>query len=130
MLLFLASVTVLQWLVVSNLFLLSVFFMGALWLRRQYQRDLQDQGRRTQTLQQHIDAMNKSALGLSRQFRQLAKRVSECEANPSADNDEALYHQAQRLVGMGASVDDLVSSCGVARAEAELLVSMQRQVAH
>jgi hypothetical protein len=84
-----------------------------------------------QKLRHDFEAMNKSTFGIGRSVKKLEQRLVENERKPTlASSDEALYQQAQRLVGMGASADDLVSSCGVARAEAELLVSMNRQFAH
>ena len=34
------------------------------------------------------------------------------------------YNQASRLVGMGASLDDLMQSCGLTRSEAELMLKL------
>ena len=68
---------------------------------------------------------------MGRRLKKLEHRVVENERKPAlATAYEALFQQAQRLVDMGATADDLVTSCGVARAEAELLVSMNRQPAH
>lgn len=36
------------------------------------------------------------------------------------------FSQAARLVGLGASVDDLTQSCGLSRAEAELISKMHK----
>lgn len=126
----LSSMSVVHWLLISNGLLLIATVVGFVLVRRQYQKDLQNWQSQTQKLRQDVDAISKSAFGVGRSIKKLEQRLSENERKPAlATTDEALYQQAQRLVNMGASADDLVSSCGVARAEAELLVSMNKQSA-
>jgi len=126
----LSSMSVVHWLLISNGLLLIATVVGFVLVRRQYQKDLQNWQSQTQKLRQDVDAISKSAFGVGRSIKKLEQRLSENERKPAlATTDEALYQQAQRLVNMGASADDLVSSCGVARAEAELLVSMNKQTA-
>lgn len=127
----LSSMSVVHWLLISNGLLLIATVVGFVLVRRQYQKDLQNWQAQTQKLRQDIDAISSSAFGVGRSIKKLEQRLSENERKPAlAASDEALYQQAQRLVNMGASADDLVTSCGVARAEAELLVSMSKQAAH
>lgn len=127
----LSSMSVVHWLLISNGLLLIATVVGFVLVRRQYQKDLQSWQAQTQKLRQDIDAISSSAFGVGRSIKKLEQRLSENERKPAlATSDEALYQQAQRLVNMGASADDLVTSCGVARAEAELLVSMSKQAAH
>jgi len=111
--------------------LLLATVAGFVLVKKKYQGDLQYWQQQTQKLRHDFEVMSKSTFGIGRCVKKLEQRLLESERKPAlASSDEALYQQAQRLVGMGASADDLVSSCGVARAEAELLVSMNRQVAH
>jgi hypothetical protein len=120
-----------HWLLISNVLLLIAMVVGFVLFKRKYENDLQGWQKQTDKLHQDFDAMSKSNFGMGRCVKKLEQRLTENERKPSlATSDEVLYQQAQRLVSMGASADDLVSSCGVARAEAELLVSMNRQVAH
>jgi hypothetical protein len=121
----------LHWVLISNGLLLIVMAAGFFLVKRKHQNDLLNMQQQMQRLKHDFDAMNKSTFGIGRSVKKLEQRLVENERKPTlASSDEALYQQAQRLVGMGASADDLVSSCGVARAEAELLVSMNRQFAH
>ncbi|MFT6113354.1 MAG: biopolymer transport protein ExbB/TolQ [Glaciecola sp.] len=129
--LLLSSMSMVHWLLISNVLLLIGAVVGFFLFKRKYENDLQRWQKQTHKLRHDFDAMSKSNFGMGRCVKKLEQRLVENERKPSlATSDEALYQQAQRLVSMGASADDLVSSCGVARAEAELLVSMNRQVAH
>jgi len=77
-------------------------------------------------LQQNQDAMNQSIVGMGRKIRQLTERLGEAEQRSLfTPGDEASYQQAARLVSLGASARELVENCGMARAEAELLVSLK-----
>lgn len=127
----LSSMSMVHWLLISNGLLLIATVVGFVLVRREYQKDLQNWQTQAQKLKQDIDAISSSTVGVGRTIKKLEQRLAEAERKPAlATTDEALYQQAQRLVNMGASADDLVTSCGVARAEAELLVSMNKQSAH
>ena len=129
--LLLSSLSMVHWLLISNVMLLIASVLGFVVVSRKYESDQKNVHQQMQKLRHDFEAMNKSTFGMGRCIKKLEQRLVESERKPAlATSDEALYQQAQRLVGMGASADDLVSSCGVARAEAELLVSMNRQVAH
>ena len=45
---------------------------------------------------------------------------------PSGDPSSLSFAQAAKLVGMGASVDELTQSCGLTQAEAELMRKLHR----
>lgn len=60
--------------------------------------------------------------GVSRELSQALERQAELEHR---DPGQLPYRQAAKLVGLGASVDDLMESCGLSRAEAELLNLLQ-----
>ncbi len=129
--LLLSSMSMVHWVLIINGLLLVAAAAGFFLVKRKYQNDLLNVQQQMQKLRHDFEAMNKSTFGIGRSVKKLEQRLVENERKPTlASSDEALYQQAQRLVGMGASADDLVSSCGVARAEAELLVSMNRQFAH
>ena len=90
----------------------------------------------TQRFEQHISAleqssgaMSKSTIGIGRRVKQLETRLQQAERHAvMPGSEDARFEQASRLVGMGATANDLVDNCGVARGEAELLVSLRRQV--
>jgi len=126
----LSSVSMVHWLLISNGLLLVAAVAGFFLAKREYQKELQLWQVQVQKLKQDIDAISSSTIGVGRNIKKLEQRLAEAERKPAlATSDEALYQQAQRLVNMGASADDLVTSCGVARAEAELLVSMNKKAA-
>lgn len=124
----LSSISMVHWLLISNGLLLMAAVIGFFLAKREYQKELQLWQAQVQKLKQDIDAISSSSVGVGRSIKKLEQRLAEAEQKPAlATTDQALYQQAQRLVNMGASADDLVVSCGVARAEAELLVSMSKQ---
>lgn len=129
--LLISSLTMVHWLLISNVMLLVSSVLGFFLIKQKFENDRKDWKQQSQKLRHDFEALSKSSFGMGRRVKKLEQRLAEAERKPAlATSDEALYQQAQRLVGMGASADDLVSSCGVARAEAELLVSMNRQLAH
>lgn len=60
---------------------------------------------------------------LSRVVAPLPDKVSQIEQR---DPSSFSFTQAARLAGMGASVDDLTSACGLSKAEAELVSKLQQ----
>ena len=48
-------------------------------------------------------------------------QFGQCRHVEQRDPSSLSFTQAARLVGMGASVDDLTQSCGLSKAEAELI---------
>lgn len=122
------SLSLVHWLLLGNcsmLIMVSIF----LWmLRQQNIREGQGQQQQIAQLRQTQSSINQSSIGLGRRIKQLESRIQTAEHHAVVpDMEEAKFAQASRLVGMGASATDLVDSCGVARGEAELLVSMRRR---
>lgn len=125
------SLSLMHWLLIGNMGLM-LLVGGFMWLlKRQQQKDTQRLQQMVTGLEQAQQAISKSAIGMGRKLRQLDGRLQQAEHRvvlPAAD--EVTYQQASRLVGLGATASDLVDSCGMARGEAELLVSLKRQTAH
>ena len=126
-----ASLSLMHWLLIGNMGLLLL--VGAfMWsLKRQQNQDASRLDQAVGSLQQAHQAMSKSTIGMGRKLKQMDGRLQQAERKvvlPTAD--EATFLQASRLVGLGATASDLVDSCGVARGEAELIVSLKRQTAH
>lgn len=126
-----ASLSLMHWLLIGNMGLM-LLVGGFMWsIRRQQLKDAHRIDHAVAELQQAHEAMSKSAIGMGRKLRQLDGRMQQTERRAvMPSTDEATYHQASRLVGLGATAADLVDSCGMARGEAELLVSLKRQPAH
>ncbi|WP_341706105.1 DUF2802 domain-containing protein [Halopseudomonas sp.] len=94
---------------------------------RQQQLEAQLQARMDQlardlaTFQQGSIRMGEELTAL----RQLLKRLEDKQLKlEQADPQSMPYNQAARLVGMGASIEDLTQSCGLSKAEAELFVKL------
>lgn len=122
------TLSLVHWLLLGN-FSMLVMVTGFLWmLRQQNLRDGFGQQRQIAELKQSQSSITQSAIGLGQRIKQLESRIQSAENHAVApDMEQAKFAQASRLVGMGASASDLVDSCGVARGEAELLVSMRRR---
>jgi len=60
---------------------------------------------------------------LSRLVMPLSDRIAQLEQR---DPTNFTFSQAAKLVGMGASVDDLTQSCGLSQSEAELMSKMHQ----
>ena len=58
---------------------------------------------------------------------ELADTVEKQQDLEFQDPNSLPYNQASRLIQMGADADDIVNSCGLSNAEAELLMLVNRQ---
>lgn len=70
--------------------------------------------------QSHI-RMGEELISLRSKLTQLENKQQRLEQQ---DMHTMPYNQASRLVGMGASLDDLMQSCGLTRSEAELILKL------
>ena len=119
------TLTLVHWLLIGNFTVLLAAAGFIVALRKQQSRETQQLEDKILQLQQGQEAISKSAIGLGRRMKQVEVRAAAADKRPAAAPD-ARFEQASRLAGMGASADDLIDSLGVARAEAELLVSMRQ----
>lgn len=122
------TLTLVHWLLIGNFSVLLVTTGSIVALIRQQSNETQQLEQQIQQLQQGQDAISKSAIGLGRRMKQvetLAATAKKQSTSVSAVDNR--FEQASRLAGMGATADDLIDSLGVARAEAELMVSMQQR---
>lgn len=119
------TLTLTEWLLITNLvFTLSLALLVIEHKLRQkkHHRSLLDSVSR---LEHGHEAMSQTAIGIGRKIKKLEKQPSQTASRPLSENDDMRFSQASRLVGLGASADDLVENLGVARAEADLLVSLK-----
>lgn len=126
-----ASLSLMHWLLIGNIGLVSVvgILLWSLW--RQQQREAARLDEALNQLQQAQSGLSKSTIGMGRRLKQLDTRVQDAERRVVLpDTDDATFAQAARLVSLGATANDLVDNCGVPRGEAELIVSLRRQAAH
>ena len=73
------------------------------------------------TLNRQYAVQSKHLLSLQNRLKQTIDRQYELSNQTSNKPDKA---EVIKLINMGASIDELVSNCGIARGEAELMVAM------
>ena len=59
-------------------------------------------------------------------IQHLNERITELE---QADNDGRLYSRASKMVQLGADINELIEECELPKAEAELMMSLQKKIA-
>ncbi|MDL5591424.1 DUF2802 domain-containing protein [Bacillus subtilis] len=105
-------------------------------LRRQQLELAQEQAKREaardqrlKELARRLDAYLSGSIRMGEELHELRRvvaplpdKVSQIEQR---DPSSISFTQAARLAGMGASVDDLTHSCGLSKAEAELVSKLQ-----
>jgi len=86
-------------------------------------RRLKELGRRLDTYQNGNVQMGEALHELRAVVAPLPEKLTQLE---QSDPSSLSFAQAARLVGMGASVDELTQSCGLTQAEAELMSKMHK----
>ena len=86
-------------------------------------RRLKELGRRLDTYQTGNVQMGEAPHELRAVVAPLPEKLTQLE---QSDPSSLSFAQAARLVGMGASVDELTQSCGLTQAEAELMSKMHK----
>lgn len=107
--------------VVGLVSLIFIFRLG-----RMYQKVL----KQLMQLQNEVRAMSRGNLGMGRKISKVSKEVANVESlqqeNLSNFGKDKKYEQAGLLLSRGVSIDEVVESCDIAPAEAELLAIMQK----
>lgn len=82
-------------------------------------------------VQQHINEVQSGTLGMGSTLKNLIGQLAQTEqrqdALEAAEPESKMYQQATRLAQQGATVDNIMSDCGLPRGEAELLVSIHQK---
>jgi hypothetical protein len=85
---------------------------------------------RLRELGKRLDAYLTGSIRMGEELQELRRTVAPLPDKVSQmeqrDPSSLSFTQAARLVGMGASVDDLTHSCGLSRAEAELVAKLNQ----
>jgi len=109
----------------------AVGFLMAVSNLRSMKKYQQQQGIMYRRLQEDNRALSKSAIGMGQKVLETERRLNEVLKKQFAilnsQPEHPSYDQASRLIKMGASENDLVSSGGFSHAEAELLLSLNKQ---
>ncbi|MEH6470207.1 MAG: DUF2802 domain-containing protein [Halopseudomonas sp.] len=123
------------WLWLAVAVLTIALLSTAIWLIR-LQRKLTAQQRNYQALlnvlRNEIRITNSGSMGMGRRLKQVEQRLNiTAEKQLEMENRDPgalAYNQAAKLMEMGAEVDDLIGSCGIARPEAELMALLHREI--
>jgi hypothetical protein len=105
---------------------------GCIWLFRRQRQQAQLQAlegaardQRIKELGKRLDGCMEVNVRLGEKLRELSRIVAPLPEKLSQleqrDPNNFSFSQAAKLVGMGASVDDLTQSCGLSQSEAELM---------
>ncbi|RQW64162.1 DUF2802 domain-containing protein [Vibrio viridaestus] len=124
----------------TTLFVLLVLIFCLLRMSKNYRARFDQLRQENRTLAKDLQKSGKQivelrsiAVGLGQSFseqqdvmRLLAERISELEQE---DKDGRLYSRATKMVKLGADIDELIEECELPKAEAELMLSLQKKLA-
>ncbi|AYC32555.1 DUF2802 domain-containing protein [Pseudomonas cavernae] len=107
------------------------------WLARQLREQAAEQAKRDAARDQRLKELGKrldtyltGSIRMGEELHELRHVVAPLPDKLSQieqrDPTSLSFTQAARLVGLGASVDDLTQSCGLSRAEAELVSKLHQ----
>ncbi|HFQ5326410.1 TPA: DUF2802 domain-containing protein [Vibrio vulnificus] len=127
-------------LVGAGLFVLLLLVVLQLRIKATLQTRLDSQGQKLSSSEKELQKANKQLLevrsvviGLGQRvseqqeiIQHLTERVVELE---QADTDGRLYTRASKMVQLGADVNELIKECELPKAEAELMLSLQKKIA-
>ncbi|QJD58724.1 DUF2802 domain-containing protein [Pseudomonas sp. gcc21] len=94
------------------------------------------QRQRIEQLLKDISGYQQGTIGMGEELfalRDQLKRIEDKQQRFEQQDPQTMpYNQAARLVGMGASIEDVTQSCGLSKAEAELVARLHaaRQERH
>lgn len=126
-------------LVAGGLLLFVAFILTLLGLRRSQVRHADMMRQQIRHLDKELQKANKQALevrsvmvGLGQQVSEqqdiilhLSERLKELE---NADTDGRMYSRASKMVKLGADINELIEECELPKAEAELMLSLQKKM--
>lgn len=100
-------------------------------LRRKLEKYHAISQQQQQQLAQEMQGVSNGSVGVGRrllelehEYRELITRLDTLEHD---DPSRVAYSEASRLVNLGAEIEDLISSCGISRPEAELVSAVHRR---
>ncbi|WP_462379094.1 DUF2802 domain-containing protein [Pseudomonas sp. Marseille-QA0892] len=107
------------------------------WLMQNQQKLVREQAERDAARDQRIQELTKrldtylaGSVRMGEELQELRRTVAPIPDKitqiEQRDPANFSFSQAARLVGMGASVDDLTQSCGLSQAEAELVSKLHK----
>ncbi|MCO6055468.1 DUF2802 domain-containing protein [Pseudomonas sp. MOB-449] len=107
------------------------------WLARRLRQEMEAQARRDavrdqklKELGRRLEAYLEGSVRMGEELHELRRVVAplpdKLNQIEQRDPSSVSFSQAARLVGLGASVDDLTQSCGLTKAEAELVSKLHQ----
>lgn len=112
------------------LVLLVCFLLASLWMYRRLQLVLTLHHQQQQALRHDLDVFIDGSLGLGRTLADLEKRMAETAKRQTeleqSDPHDKSYLQAAKMLTMGAAIHDIMETCQLSQAEAELMQIMQK----
>ncbi|MCF6781948.1 DUF2802 domain-containing protein [Stutzerimonas stutzeri] len=123
---------------VVALALCCVALLGfCIWLFRRQRQQAEAQARsdavrdrRIKELGARLDSVLDGSMHMGHELHELSRTVSPLPDRitqlEQRDPNNFSFSQAAKLVGMGASVDDLTQSCGLSQSEAELMSKLHQ----
>ncbi|MDQ7049871.1 MAG: DUF2802 domain-containing protein [Enterobacterales bacterium] len=113
----------------SYLILMNIFlFVGGVLFAIRLLGKLRKLNAQLVQLQNEVRAINSGNLVMGRKISQFAEEIANVElepANTTSDVSEKTYKQAGLLLERGATIEEVVETCEIAPAEAELLAVMR-----
>ena len=114
-----------HWIVLVSLAANLTVCVAFLLHLRQQRRSIHSLGNQVSQVNEQLLMLSDSGKGVGRKVVALDQRLKhterkqqELEAN---DVQQVSYNEAARLLSLGADVEDLVTTCGLSRAEADLI---------
>jgi uncharacterized protein DUF2802 len=109
--------------VISVALLIAIFSVHRLYVRSNLLE------KRLIQLHNEVRAINSGNLGMGRKINQFAEEIANVEVKglyqDTENVSEKTFQQAGLLLSRGATIEEVVDSCGIAPAEAELLAIMR-----
>ncbi|MEL0637894.1 MULTISPECIES: DUF2802 domain-containing protein [Marinomonas] len=92
-------------------------------MKIQHQEDSVNQKKQVQVLASGSIGMGRRLVAIEKKLNMAVERQTEILSKEGSVS----YNRAMELLAMGATVDDLVSKCGLIRAEAELINLLKKE---
>lgn len=123
------------WAAASIAGIIAVYAMVQVFsLRRQLEQSKHETQMLVQSLRNEAHAMGSGSIGVGQRLLEVEKKLNETlerlDNLEQKDVGSLPYNHAIRLVEMGATADDLVENCGLARGEADLIALVHNELKH
>lgn len=90
-------------------------------------RDLHNMQQSFRTVSQGMTGIGKNIVMLEKQFNQISLQTQEIAEIAQSEPTESGYQHARQLLRRGADIEEVIQTCGLSRAEAELISQIKTQ---